>query len=75
MNGQPTAPPRNRALIRTWQIVRRLEAPRHDATLRQLAAETEFGTRTIRRDLAAIAAAGFPLVTDTEEPGGTSLAH
>jgi predicted DNA-binding transcriptional regulator YafY len=75
MNGQRTAASRNRALIRTWHIVGRLEAPRHDATLRQLAAETEYSTRTIRSDLAAIAAAGFPLVTDTEEPGRTSLAH
>jgi hypothetical protein len=45
MNGQRTAASRNRALIRTWHIVGRLEAARHGATLRQLAAETEYSSR------------------------------
>ena len=59
--------PRNDWHIRSFHLVRRLERPQ-GATLRELA---EFlpedyarHHRTIRRDLAALEASGYPLVTE-----------
>ncbi|HEX5475210.1 MAG TPA: WYL domain-containing protein [Vicinamibacterales bacterium] len=52
--------PRNAEVIRQWTILRELEASRR-VTIDELAARTSVTTRTIRRDLEALQAAGFPL--------------
>ena len=59
--------PRNDQVTRQWYLLRHLEAS-HGATLQQLAnaVPEEFTRhpRTIRRDLEALEAAGFPLLTE-----------
>jgi len=59
--------PRNDQVTRQWYLLRRLESSR-GATLQQLAAalpdELPKHLRTIRRDLAALEAVGFPLLTE-----------
>jgi predicted DNA-binding transcriptional regulator YafY len=52
--------PRNAEVIRQWSILRDLEASRRQ-TIDELAARTGVSTRTIRRDLEALQASGFPL--------------
>ena len=52
--------PRNAEVIRQWTILRELEASRR-ATIDDLALKTRVTTRTIRRDLEALQASGFPL--------------
>jgi predicted DNA-binding transcriptional regulator YafY len=52
--------PRNAEVIRQWTILRELEASRR-ATIDDLAKKTGVTTRTIRRDLEALQASGFPL--------------
>ena len=52
--------PRNAEVIRQWTILRDLEASRR-VTIDDLAARTLVTTRTIRRDLEALQASGFPL--------------
>ncbi|HET7695422.1 MAG TPA: WYL domain-containing protein [Vicinamibacterales bacterium] len=52
--------PRNAEVIRQWSILRDLEASRR-LTIDDLAARTGVTTRTIRRDLEALQASGFPL--------------
>ena len=52
--------PRNAEVIRQWTILRDLEASRR-LTIDDLAARTAVTTRTIRRDLEALQASGFPL--------------
>jgi predicted DNA-binding transcriptional regulator YafY len=52
--------PRNAEVIRQWSILRDLEASRRQ-TIDDLAARTGVTTRTIRRDLEALQASGFPL--------------
>ena len=52
--------PRNADVIRQWSILRDLEASRRQ-TIDELAARTGVTTRTIRRDLEALQASGFPL--------------
>lgn len=52
--------PRNAEVIRQWTILRELEASRR-ATIDRLAKTTGVTTRTIRRDLEALQASGFPL--------------
>src|SRR5918996_5182075 len=52
--------PRNAEVIRQWTILRDLEASRRH-TIDGLAARTGVTTRTIRRDLEALQASGFPL--------------
>ena len=52
--------PRNAEVIRQWSILRDLEASRRQ-TIDELAARTGVTTRTIRRDLEALQASGFPL--------------
>lgn len=58
---------RNDQLTRQWHLLQRLESPR-GATLRELAAglpdEFPKHLRTLRRDLAAVEAAGYPLLTE-----------
>ena len=46
-----------------------LEAARHGATIGALADELDVTTRTIRRDLAALQEAGFPLYDERDEEG------
>ena len=58
--------PRNAEVIRQWSILRDLEASRR-LTIDDLAARTGVTTRTIRRDLEALQAAGFPLFDETHE--------
>jgi predicted DNA-binding transcriptional regulator YafY len=55
---------RNRQIIRTWRIVRELSVG--GRTFNGLAAELGVTSRTIRRDLEALAEAGFPLVQDEQ---------
>ena len=52
--------PRNAEVIRQWSILRDLEASRRH-TIDDLAERTGVTTRTIRRDLEALQASGFPL--------------
>ena len=56
--------PRNAEVIRQWTILRDLEASRR-LTIDEMAARTGVTTRTIRRDLEALQAAGFPLFDET----------
>lgn len=59
--------PRNDQVSRQWSLLRKLESPR-GATLQELVESLpeDFpkNSRTIRRDLEALEAVGFPLVTD-----------
>jgi hypothetical protein len=59
---------RCRQVVREWQILLQLEG-RVGKTLGELAAMTEASTRTIRRDLAVLEEAGFPLVNGMTESG------
>lgn len=56
--------PRNAEVIRQWQVLRTLERARLGITIDELARSAQVTTRTIRRDLAALAEAGFPLFDD-----------
>jgi predicted DNA-binding transcriptional regulator YafY len=58
--------PRNAEVIRQWTILRELEASRR-ATIDDLAGKTGVTTRTIRRDLEALQASGFPLYDEVIE--------
>src|SRR5919107_5445012 len=57
---------RNAEVIRQWSILRDLEASRR-VTIDDLASRTGVTTRTIRRDLEALQAAGFPLFDETHD--------
>jgi proteasome accessory factor B len=57
---------RNAEVIRQWSILRDLESARR-LTIDDLAERTGVSTRTIRRDLEALQAAGFPLYDDLHE--------
>lgn len=59
--------PRNAEVIRQWQLLRTLERARLGATIDELARASQVTTRTIRRDLAALAEAGFPLFDQRTE--------
>src|SRR5918999_120176 len=58
--------PRNAEVIRQWSILRDLEASRR-LTIDDMASRTGVSTRTIRRDLEALQAAGFPLYDEVHE--------
>lgn len=58
--------PRNAEVIRQWTILKEIEASRR-ATIDDLAELTGVSTRTIRRDLEALQAAGFPLFDETHD--------
>lgn len=66
--------PRNDQVSRQWHLLRTLEASRHGVTLAGLAEglPRDFSRhpRTIRRDLEALGAAGFPLLTQKVEDRG-----
>jgi proteasome accessory factor B len=57
---------RNAEVIRQWSILRDLESARR-LTIDDLAERTGVSTRTIRRDLEALQAAGFPLYDDLHD--------
>ncbi|HEY5619133.1 MAG TPA: WYL domain-containing protein [Vicinamibacterales bacterium] len=61
--------PRNQEVIRQWKVLHGLESSRHGTTIAALAAELGVTTRTIRRDLAALQEAGFPLFDERDEDG------
>ena len=61
--------PRNQEVIRQWKILHALESSRHGATISSLADELDVTTRTIRRDLAALQEAGFPLFDERDDDG------
>jgi len=54
---------RNKELIRQWTMLQRLAARR--TTIQTLADDLGVGARTIRRDLDALQAAGFPIYDET----------
>jgi predicted DNA-binding transcriptional regulator YafY len=66
--------PRNDQVTRQWHLLRTLEASREGVTLQGLAdglpAEFTRHHRTIRRDLEALEAAGFPLLTEKVDGRG-----
>jgi predicted DNA-binding transcriptional regulator YafY len=57
---------RNAEVIRQWSILRELESSRR-GTIDELAERTGVSTRTIRRDLEALQAAGFPLFDEVHD--------
>ena len=57
---------RNQEVIRQWSILRDLESSRR-VTIDELAERTGVSTRTIRRDLEALQAAGFPLFDEMHD--------
>jgi predicted DNA-binding transcriptional regulator YafY len=58
-------PDRNTQIIRQWEIIWSLRGPA-GRTIKSLAAEHGVCTRTIRRDLAALESAGYPLVEEVD---------
>src|ERR1041384_1402691 len=63
--------PRNAEVIRQWTILREIERARGSGvTIDQLAALCDVTTRTLRRDLQALAQAGFPLYDDRAHDDG-----
>jgi predicted DNA-binding transcriptional regulator YafY len=61
--------PRNQEVIRQWKVLHALESSRHGASIDGLAGELAVTTRTIRRDLAALQEAGFPLYDERDDDG------
>jgi predicted DNA-binding transcriptional regulator YafY len=61
--------PRNQEVIRQWRVLHALESSRHGTTIDGLARELDVTTRTIRRDLAALQEAGFPLYDERDDEG------
>jgi proteasome accessory factor B len=61
--------PRNQEVIRQWEVLHALESSRHGVTINALADELGVTTRTIRRDLAALQEAGFPLYDEHDDDG------
>ena len=64
--------PRNQEVIRQWKVLHALESSRHGVTIAALAEELGVTTRTIRRDLAALQEAGFPLFDEHDDDGRVS---
>jgi len=61
--------PRNQEVIRQWKVLHALESSRHGVTIDALADDLDVTTRTIRRDLAALQEAGFPLYDEHDDDG------
>jgi predicted DNA-binding transcriptional regulator YafY len=61
--------PRNQEVIRQWKVLHALESSRHGASIDALARDLDVTTRTIRRDLAALQEAGFPLYDEKDDNG------
>ena len=66
--------PRNDQVIRQWHLIHHLEAASQGATLQELVdgvpADYRKHPRTIRRDLEALEASGFPLLTEKVDGRG-----
>ena len=63
--------PRNAEVIRQWTILREIESARGGGvTIDDLASLAQVTTRTIRRDLQALAEAGFPVFDDRSHDDG-----
>jgi predicted DNA-binding transcriptional regulator YafY len=62
---------RNTELVRQWEILRDIDGARTGIGIAKLAALRDVHPRTIRRDLDALARAGFPLFD--EKVNGTSM--
>jgi predicted DNA-binding transcriptional regulator YafY len=62
---------RNSELVRQWEILRDVDAARNGISAAKLASLRGVHQRTIRRDLEALARAGFPLYDD--KSNGTSM--
>lgn len=64
-----------RGLVRQWTLVRALQASKRPMTFPQLAAQItdETHIRTIRRDIATLADAGFPVFVSDGAKGRPSL--
>lgn len=61
--------PRNQEVIRQWKVLHALESSRHGVAIDALAKDLAVTTRTIRRDLAALQEAGFPLYDEHDDAG------
>jgi len=61
--------PRNQEVIRQWKLLHALESSRQGAAIDALADDLAVTTRTIRRDLAALQEAGFPLYDERDDEG------
>jgi len=61
--------PRNQEVIRQWKVLHALETSRHGVSIDALSRELDVTTRTIRRDLAALQEAGFPLYDERDDDG------
>ena len=61
--------PRNQEVIRQWKVLHSLETARHGIAIDALADDLGVTTRTIRRDLAALQEAGFPIYDDRDGEG------
>ena len=62
---------RNSELVRQWEILREIDGARTGIPIAKLAAVRRVHPRTIRRDLDALARAGFPIFDD--KVNGTSM--
>jgi len=62
---------RNSEVTRQWQVLRDIDAARTGITIPKLAAARGVHPRTIRRDIDALASAGFPLFD--EKVNGTTM--
>lgn len=60
---------RNQEVIRQWTILRAIESARFGLTIPGLARDCRVSTRTIRRDLAALQEAGFPIYDEQRDAG------
>jgi predicted DNA-binding transcriptional regulator YafY len=63
--------PRNQEVIRQWKVLHALDSSRQGMSIDTMARDLEVTTRTIRRDLAALQEAGFPLYDEKDEHGRT----
>jgi len=61
--------PRNQEVIRQWKVLHALETARNGVAIDAMADELGVTTRTIRRDLAALQEAGFPLYDEKDAEG------
>src|SRR3990170_3322657 len=61
--------PRNQEVIRQWKVLHALESSRHGVSIDAVSDELDVTTRTIRRDLAALQEAGFPLYDEHDDDG------
>ena len=53
--------PNESPLTRQWILLRTLSSRRYGATISELEGELEVSSRTVRRDLAVLQAAGLPV--------------